>query len=236
MLSVDDAVCEFCLVECRYTATISSNCFLFKTGIKRFSFYITRATPLRPRLRLMFDTYSVSAHDYARVVLPAALTAVDVVSASANSWDPRTAGNGCAPDACVASNAIDGSVEYDSRWSCKSTNAPELEACELTVELSAPQDIKEIRVALWKGDERTRLINVLTDGVVVTTIESSGTTEGYEPYPLTATQVSTIVLQAAGSDDETYNGWLSILDVRTGKVLQIGNAIKQHVRRATCAN
>lgn len=51
--------------------------------------------------------------------------------------------------------------------------------------------------------------HVLVDGSLASTIESSGTTKGFEAYALTALQASTVVLQAAGMED---NGWLSTLE------------------------
>lgn len=68
----------------------------------------------------------------------------------------------------------------------------------------------EIRIALWKGDRRSRTLNILVDEDLVSTITSSGATEGYETYELAAVQASTVVLQAAGGEG---NDWLSILGV-----------------------
>lgn len=110
----------------------------------------------------------------------------------------------------MAANAVDDSVEAESRWSCNPYSS-EIDACELTLTLDAPTDIVEVRIAMWKGDTRTRALNILVDGTLASTIESSGETEGYETYELTASQASTVVLQAAGTEG---NGWLSILGVR----------------------
>lgn len=142
--------------------------------------------------------------------IAATLTAVDGVTASANGWDTRTSGFGCAPSGCVASNAVDGSLDPASRWSCNSV-VSNVNACELTLELDAPQDIEAINIALWKGNERTRTIDIWVDGELASTIESSGTTEDYERYALVAIEATTVVLQAVGVVD---NGWLSILEVR----------------------
>lgn len=40
----------------------------------------------------------------------------------------------------------------------------------------------EVRMAFWKGDERTRLVNVWVDGELVSTIQSSAETMLYENY------------------------------------------------------
>lgn len=138
----------------------------------------------------------------------AALTEVTDVTASANGWDRRIDGLGCAPAGCVATNTLDGSTAPTSRWSCSALEQL-LEFCELTFEFDSPQDIAEMKIALHKGDERTRSINVWVDGELVTTVMSSGMTLGYESYELIAPQATTIVLQAAGARAE----WLSITEV-----------------------
>lgn len=109
----------------------------------------------------------------------------------------------------MASNTVDASLEPDSRWSCKAS-VYEVDYCELTLTLDEPQDIAELRIALWKGHRRSRAMRVFVDGEFMGTIQSSGTTEGYEPYELTATGASTVMLQAVGDED---NGWLSITGV-----------------------
>lgn len=138
----------------------------------------------------------------------AILTEVTDVTVSANGWDERTDGFGCTPAGCVAVNILDGSTAPESRWSCNAVKQLLL-FCELTFEFGLPQDIAEIRMALHKGDERTRSVNVLVDGELVTTVMSSGMTLSYESYELIAPQATTIVLQAAGS----RNDWLSITEV-----------------------
>lgn len=110
----------------------------------------------------------------------------------------------------MASNAVDASLEPDSRWSCKA-QVSGVDFCELTLVLDEPEDIAEVRIALWKGDVRIRAMNVFVDGEFMTTIQSSGQTDGYEPYKLSATQATTVMLRAVGTED---NGWLSITGVR----------------------
>ena len=133
------------------------------------------------------------------------------LTASANAWDERTDDLGCVPDSCFAGLAIDGSIDEQSRWSCKASVSL-VDACELTLTLKEPQDLVEMRMSLWKGDQRIRPLNIFVDGTLVTTITSSGTTEGFETYELTALQASTVMVQA----DEPLpdNGWLSIVEVR----------------------
>lgn len=143
------------------------------------------------------------------VSFAAALTAVTGVTASANGWDTRTTGYGCAPSGCEPANVIDDSIEPDSRWSCR-PSVSEVKACELTLVFDEPHDIFEIRMALWKGNQRNRTVDIWVDGSLSTTVQSSGSTLAYEAYELFATQATTIVLQEAGAEN---NVWLSITGV-----------------------
>ena len=130
------------------------------------------------------------------------------VSASANGYDTRDGGNGCFPSGCLPDNVLDDSIADDSRWSCNAELSG-IDACELTLMFDEPQDIVQIYMALYKGDERTRSVNVWVDGVFTHTITSSGTTTGFETYDLIAPGATTVVLQ--GVDDSE---WLSITEVR----------------------
>ena len=78
---------------------------------------------------------------------PAGRVEVTGVTASANGWDTRVSGSGCAPNGCLPSNVLDKSIEPASRWSCTAV-------CELTLEFDAPQDLVQMDMALYKGDER----------------------------------------------------------------------------------
>ena len=151
------------------------------------------------------------------VVRAAALTQVTGLTASANGYDDRVDGWGCAPSGCLPSNAIDGSLEYASRWSCVRylidgyTWDDNSQMCELTLDLPTPTDIKEVRAALWKGHKRSRSFNIVADGDVTANLTSSGTTESYETYDVAATLASKVVLQAQHTGDD--NGWFSLLEV-----------------------
>lgn len=140
----------------------------------------------------------------------AALEAVTGVTATANGWDARTIGYGCVPKGCLPANVLEPSIDDDSRWSCLPSRQG-VEVCELIFDFDEPQDIFEIRVAMWKGDRRSRTIDVWVDGVLSTRAETSGVTLGYEVYYLSATQASSIVLQQAGPLEE----WLSITGAST---------------------
>ena len=84
---------------------------------------------------------------------PAGRVEVTGVTASANGWDTRVSGFGCAPNGCLPSNVLDNSIEPASRWSCKAALA-NIDVCELTLEFDAPQDLVQMDMALYKGDER----------------------------------------------------------------------------------
>lgn len=62
--------------------------------------------------------------------------------------------------------------------------------------------------ALYKGDTRTRTIDVYVDDAKITTWTSSGTNAGFESFGLD-TQGQVIELRATDSE------WLSILEVRS---------------------
>lgn len=139
----------------------------------------------------------------------AALEVVTGINATANGWDTRRFGFGCMPNGCVPANVLDVSTEDDSRWSCLPSRS-EVEACELTLTLDEPQDIFELRMAMWKGDRRNRTVDVWVDGVLSTTARTSDSTLEYEAYQLSVTQASEIVLQEAGSEEDV---WISITGV-----------------------
>lgn len=64
------------------------------------------------------------------------------------------------------------------------------------------------KLALYKGDTRTRTIDIYVDGDKVTTWTSSGTTTGFESVELGA-QGQVVELRGVLADSE----WLSILEV-----------------------
>ena len=138
------------------------------------------------------------------------LTLVTGVTAFANTWDTRVDSSGCAPSGCVAENVLDDSLDPTSRWSCSGSLSASGGSCELTLEFEDPQDIVQISMALHRGDQRTRSVDVWVDGDPVATLVSSGRTLDFEPYELVAPQASIIMLRAAAVDD---NGWLSITEV-----------------------
>lgn len=87
------------------------------------------------------------------------------VSVTATGYDERPGGsNGCGQHGCVPGLAHDGiSYDAESRWSCSEDIVPNGGQCEIEFTFDPPQDIKDIQVDFWKGDERTRYLKVRHD-------------------------------------------------------------------------
>lgn len=66
-----------------------------------------------------------------------------------------------------------------------------------------------MRIAFYKGEERTRKLKVKVNGFNFVTIESSGETTDYEDFDLNAEGVSSIVLEALGLANEE---WISMTE------------------------
>lgn len=87
------------------------------------------------------------------------------VTASANAYDPRPGAaygnNGCMEDGCKPALTRDGETDdTESRWSCAPSMVAGGKFCEIEFMFESPQDIVEVQVAFWKGDERTRTLEV----------------------------------------------------------------------------
>ena len=87
------------------------------------------------------------------------------VSVTATAHDTRPVGErGCGEDGgdgCSPAKSHDGiSSDVESRWSC----SPKLVAgggpCKIEYTFAEPQDIMDIEVAFWKGNERVRTLYV----------------------------------------------------------------------------
>ncbi|CAM9991574.1 unnamed protein product [Ectocarpus fasciculatus] len=129
------------------------------------------------------------------------------VTPEASAFDTRsTLPSGCPPDGCVAANTRDGDMSDESRWSC----SPSLDAsgCSITFTLERVEYLGDIRIALYKGDIRTRTIDIYVDGSHITTWTSSGTTTGFESVEL---MDQGQVVELVGDLDDIE--WLSILEV-----------------------
>lgn len=132
-----------------------------------------------------------------------------IVTANADAWDTRVSGSGCSPSGCVPANTRDGSIAEGSRWSCKE-DLLNNEQCVIHFTFLEPQDIVELKIAFYKGDERTRRLKILLNNRVYSTINSSGVTSDFETFVLNSDETSSISLEGLGmAGDE----WISITEV-----------------------
>ena len=84
---------------------------------------------------------------------------------SANAYDTRPSQNynmvGCAQHGCEPKLTRDGvSADTESRWSCAQSIVPDGGLCKIMFKFEIPQDIMEVQVAFWKGDARSRTLEV----------------------------------------------------------------------------
>lgn len=87
------------------------------------------------------------------------------VGVSANAYDTRpgadSGGAGCQDDGCTPALSRDGiSTGTESRWGCAQKLVPDGEACEIEFTFEDPQDIMDVQVAFYKGEERSRTLQV----------------------------------------------------------------------------
>lgn len=90
-------------------------------------------------------------------------TSVDVTATAHDERPGQDSGDvGCGEDGCLPDLAHDGVDEDDieSRWSCAKDIVPAGEQCEISFTFGSPQDIMDVEVDFWKGDERTRTLKV----------------------------------------------------------------------------
>lgn len=84
------------------------------------------------------------------------------------------------------------------------------DTCEIIYRFEEPQDIVEIRVAFYKGDERKRKLKVKVNWDVYEIVESSGETEDFETFEINTKDTTTLSLKAHGLYRDE---WLSIIEV-----------------------
>ena len=109
-----------------------------------------------------YDCVDPSSRCIMGYVLASTKTSVGV---SANAYDTRPGADsnmvGCWEDGCASELCRDGiSDDIESRWSCAQKIVPDEGLCEIEFTFSDAQDIKEVQVAFWKGDERSRTLEV----------------------------------------------------------------------------
>ncbi|CAM9670498.1 unnamed protein product [Ascophyllum nodosum] len=147
---------------------------------------------------------------------------ITTVAVDASLYDTTlSVDGGCDPIGCVGNLTRDGDItSTDSRWSCK----PELSSstdstCSITYSLSDSLSIEGLNIAMYKGDERTRTVDIYVDGVIVITWTSSGTTLDFETVTL-GVAGSNIELRGVLEDSE----WLSIMEVEI-LVAEVGSTV-----------
>ncbi|CAN0401946.1 unnamed protein product, partial [Ectocarpus fasciculatus] len=107
--------------------------------------------------------------------LPTVTDAVEVgtqtevgVSATAHDVRPGSSSGeiGCGEVGglgCTATNTRDGIFsDIESRWSCATSLVPDEGPCQIEFTFAEPQNIVDIQVAFWRGNERTRTLEVRT--------------------------------------------------------------------------
>ncbi|CAN0405209.1 unnamed protein product, partial [Ascophyllum nodosum] len=131
------------------------------------------------------------------------------VTIDAPLYDTNTADdNGCDPTGCVGEFTRDGDVTPNSRWSCKPSLGPDGSTCSIKYSLADVVSIEALNIALYKGDERTRTIEIYVDDVLATSWTSSGTTAGLEIVDLDVIGQE-VILRGVLDDSE----WLSVKEV-----------------------
>ncbi|CAM9688654.1 unnamed protein product [Scytosiphon promiscuus] len=131
------------------------------------------------------------------------------VTVTATLFDPSLSDdNGCDPAGCTADLTRDGDLGDSSRWSC----APSLgddEDCTLSYTFGVEYSIDSLRLAMYKGTERQRTIQIYVDGIFITTWTSSGTTDDFETIVLPS-GTEGLVLSLRGDLDDSE--WISIIE------------------------
>eukprot|EP00752_Nemacystus_decipiens_P018348 g16460.t1 len=114
-------------------------------------------------------------------------------------------GDGCAP-----ANTRDGIVsDIESRWSCATKLLEGEGPCQIQYTFAEPQDVVDIQVAFWKGDERLRTLDVHLNGELTHTRQSySGST--YNTLGVAGNAVTTVTLESIGL---MSNEWISLIEV-----------------------
>ncbi|CAM9933566.1 unnamed protein product [Pylaiella littoralis] len=147
------------------------------------------------------------------------------VTATAALYDPSLGiSNGCDPDGCTAALTRDGDESAASRWSC----APSLGGtCSISYDLGAVRDLSDLRLAMYKGNERQRSVEVYVDGVLVTTWTSSGTTLDFESIDLSGSSGQEVTVTGVLGNSE----WLSIIE--TEIMVMSGDGVSSSLTPAT---
>ncbi|CAN0158392.1 unnamed protein product, partial [Ectocarpus sp. 6 AP-2014] len=137
------------------------------------------------------------------------------VSATAHDVRPgRSSGEvGCGEaggNGCAATNARDGiSTEIESRWSCAAKLLDDEGPCQIEFSFAEPQNIVDIQVAFWKGNERVRTLEVYVNGELTHTHESYADAT-FNTLGVTANEANTVMLKSVSL---LSNEWISLIEV-----------------------
>ncbi|CAM9816260.1 unnamed protein product [Ectocarpus sp. 12 AP-2014] len=136
------------------------------------------------------------------------------VSATAHNVRPGRSSSevGCgeAGGNCAAANARDGiSTDIESRWSCASKLLGDEGPCQIEFSFAEPQNIVDIKVAFWKGNERVRTLEVYVNGELTHTYESYADST-FNTLGVTADEANTVMLESVSL---LSNEWISLIEV-----------------------
>ncbi|CAM9888203.1 unnamed protein product, partial [Ectocarpus fasciculatus] len=154
--------------------------------------------------------------------LPTVTDAVEVgtktevgVSATAHDVRPGSSSGdvGCGEVGglgCTAANTRDGVFsEIESRWSCATSLVPDEGPCQIEFSFAEPQNIVDVQVAFWKGNERVRTLEVHVDGELTHTHESFADST-FNTLGVIASEASTVMLESV---DLLSDEWISLIEV-----------------------
>eukprot|EP00904_Undaria_pinnatifida_P003217 jgi/Undpi1/12897/HiC_scaffold_7.g02563.m1 len=136
------------------------------------------------------------------------------ITASANAYDVRPgaaySNSGCMEDGCTPGLTRDGETDdTESRWSCIPSIVANGELCEIDFMFENPQDIVEVKVAFWKGDERTRTLEATINGEVLGLFDSYPGSV-FNTFGIEGSDVYNLGLKSVG---DTAEEWISLLEV-----------------------
>ncbi|CAN0441059.1 unnamed protein product, partial [Ectocarpus sp. 12 AP-2014] len=129
---------------------------------------------MRAGLAAVLWACSASLSRFADAAIVEAST-LATVTAVADLYDPSlSAENGCDPSGCVAELTRDGdATSLESRWSCQPALGDAGSECRITYGLGIQYQLSALNIAMYKGDERTRTLDISIDNLPYTTWTSS---------------------------------------------------------------
>ncbi|CAN0169681.1 unnamed protein product, partial [Laminaria digitata] len=109
---------------------------------------------------------------------------------------------------CEPALTRDGVTDDDeSRWSCRKDIVPDGGQCEIEFRFDTPQDLLDVQVAFYKGDERSRTLKI--NGDQIGEFDSSpGST--FNILGIEEEEVESVTLESIGIGEDE---WISLLEV-----------------------